>query len=571
MDRGRVLIGCLIVLLGTPAGAQRQLNDLYAQAVSSLPDQTDLADSLAREMLRHVSVHPMENDSMLAKAHFLMGVVAFYRSRLVLAADHYRSVLRTNHGKSNIILREFCLNNLGVVYEKQNNLHGALEAYTASLRMAEKRHDSLSIVQSWINIGLLEYKRGNIEEALRVTHQTLAGAERLADTMSIGLSHQNLGMFYLGVPGKQKAAEYHNDLAMDYFLAIGNQRQVSSMLVNMSDREARAGHYARSDSLARWVVALAVESEMSEDAVRAHLQLASNRIVQGKHLDEAEQHINQATRLFGDIENEEGHLLLHLARAELHARTGNFSPFKQSLAAYQDAMRSLYGSEAALAEDQINRIRELDDLQDQRDQLRDVVRLRNIQLWLLIGLLILGATATIIILRQHARQKEYLETLYRINLKEALGVGVQANITSKSLLEPDSQDDPAPNPEASLDADHLVEPSMGRFNAIMRIVGEEKLFLNPELSIQILATHLATNQKYISQAINEHSGTNFYGLLRRLRVNESRRMILNTKGTVNLQMVAEASGFSNRTTFHRQFKEETGLSPSEFTAMAKHS
>lgn len=560
---------CFGVFVVCSLKAQRSLEDLYQRAVANLPDKLEQADTLTQELLRQVSLKHMDNDSMLAKAYLMMGTVSYYRSRLVVAVSHYKSVLETEFGKGDNRIREAALNNLGVIYEKQNNIQGALDAHTASLRMAEKRMDSLGIVQSWINIGLLENKRANVQEAIRIMQRTLVDATRMRDTMGIALSHQNLGLFYMDIPGQQHTAKKHSELALSYFKALGYQHNVVAMLVNMAERENRMGDYARSDSLARQVLDYLEEGKPNEDAASAYLLLASNLIRRGKDFDLAEGYIQRASQISSQIGAVEKFPWIHHAKAELGARTGNFTLMRQSLEDFGAAIKELYGSEAALAEDQINRIRELDQLHHQRDELEDLVRLRNIQLWLLLGMLAMGATATVIILRQHARQKEYLKTLYRINLKEAVNLGFQANIASST---PAGQVDADPliEDDAQLDDEPFTEPSKERFQAIVQLLEEERLFLDPDLSIQMLAMRLATNQKYISQAINEHSGTNFYGLLRRLRVNEARRMLLQAQGNVALQDVASRVGFSNRTTFHRQFKEETGLSPSEFAAMAKN-
>lgn len=77
---------------------------------------------------------------------------------------------------------------------------------------------------------------------------------------------------------------------------------------------------------------------------------------------------------------------------------------------------------------------------------------------------------------------------------------------------------------------------------------------------------MGSNRKYISQAINRHSNINFNGLVNRLRVNEARRLMIEEPNK-SLGEVMDESGFSNRVTFYRQFKEITGFSPSEFQTL----
>ena len=75
------------------------------------------------------------------------------------------------------------------------------------------------------------------------------------------------------------------------------------------------------------------------------------------------------------------------------------------------------------------------------------------------------------------------------------------------------------------------------------------------------------DRSYISMAINQYSNTNFAGLVSRLRVNEARKLMLDIANPLSLTEISTRAGFSNRVSFYRQFKEITGLSPTEFRAL----
>jgi len=108
-----------------------------------------------------------------------------------------------------------------------------------------------------------------------------------------------------------------------------------------------------------------------------------------------------------------------------------------------------------------------------------------------------------------------------------------------------------------------------RYQAILQLMERDKPWLDAGFSLQDLSTRLATNQKYISQAINMYSETGFSGMMNRYRVNEARRLILEGKPDVSLNDIALQAGFTNRVSFYRQFKELTGISPSEFVKLAR--
>ena len=57
--------------------------------------------------------------------------------------------------------------------------------------------------------------------------------------------------------------------------------------------------------------------------------------------------------------------------------------------------------------------------------------------------------------------------------------------------------------------------------------------------------------------------------MNRYRVNEARRLILEGKPDTSLNDIALQAGFTNRVSFYRQFKDITGISPSEFLKLAR--
>ena len=187
--------------------------------------------------------------------------------------------------------------------------------------------------------------------------------------------------------------------------------------------------------------------------------------------------------------------------------------------------------------------------------IKGITKDRNRILYVLLAFLLSSLMAVIIIFRQHQRMRVQLRALFRKNLEEMQ----QAAETSaaKRMLETE--------PPSNLE-DATVQ---ARYQAILQLMERDKPWLDSGFSLQDLSTRLATNQKYISQAINMYSETGFSGMMNRYRVNEARRLILEGKPDTSLNDIALQSGFTNRVSFYRQFKEITGISPSEFVKMAR--
>ncbi len=98
----------------------------------------------------------------------------------------------------------------------------------------------------------------------------------------------------------------------------------------------------------------------------------------------------------------------------------------------------------------------------------------------------------------------------------------------------------------------------------------EQLFKNSELSLDELAGRLGINSNTLSQVINSMEQRNFYDYINDFRVREFKRIVLlpeNSKFT--LLSIAFEVGFNSKTSFNRNFKKATGLSPREYCQQEK--
>lgn len=103
---------------------------------------------------------------------------------------------------------------------------------------------------------------------------------------------------------------------------------------------------------------------------------------------------------------------------------------------------------------------------------------------------------------------------------------------------------------------------------VLLVMEKERPFLNPELTISLLAKVAITNRTHLSTAINRMTGTNFSTWLAEYRVNYVIHL-MTTSGSDNWDMLYEKAGFGSRTSFYRQFKQITGLTPKQFLKQRK--
>jgi AraC-like DNA-binding protein len=100
---------------------------------------------------------------------------------------------------------------------------------------------------------------------------------------------------------------------------------------------------------------------------------------------------------------------------------------------------------------------------------------------------------------------------------------------------------------------------------ILKLMQDEKLYLQPELNLSDIANRLKTNISVLSGVVNNAFGKNFNDFVNEYRVKEFQdRIQLPENKNITLLGIAFDCGFNSKATFNRSFKKFTGKSPKEF-------
>ncbi|MCE7992994.1 MAG: AraC family transcriptional regulator [Roseivirga sp.] len=93
----------------------------------------------------------------------------------------------------------------------------------------------------------------------------------------------------------------------------------------------------------------------------------------------------------------------------------------------------------------------------------------------------------------------------------------------------------------------------------------EKAHLSDSLDLENFAKSLDLPKKYVSDLINQKFGKSFKALINEYRVEEAKAMMGKEKDLkVQLIDIGLESGFNNKVSFYRVFKQSTGKSPSQY-------
>lgn len=125
----------------------------------------------------------------------------------------------------------------------------------------------------------------------------------------------------------------------------------------------------------------------------------------------------------------------------------------------------------------------------------------------------------------------------------------------------------APEEEKNEDEEATTEETDQLMNEIATALREQKLFANPKLTIQDLATAIHSNRTYVSNCINRRTGLSFSQYIARYRVENAIAILRDDTYKTDHEAFEAAmvrSGFSSDQNFYRLFKDITGKTPLQY-------
>jgi AraC-like DNA-binding protein len=103
------------------------------------------------------------------------------------------------------------------------------------------------------------------------------------------------------------------------------------------------------------------------------------------------------------------------------------------------------------------------------------------------------------------------------------------------------------------------------FIELQQYMNHEKLYLNNELSLTMLADQMSVSTNYLSQIINQQAEKSFFDYINEFRVLEAKSKLTNESGTKRTILeLAMSVGFNSKSAFYNAFKKHTSMTPSEY-------
>lgn len=144
-----------------------------------------------------------------------------------------------------------------------------------------------------------------------------------------------------------------------------------------------------------------------------------------------------------------------------------------------------------------------------------------------------------------------------------LGVLIPAGM----LDQPDAPADLAAlaDPAASYVRSGLSDAERAQIAAdLSAIMREQRLYTDSALDLKQLSERSSWSPNYISQALNQQLGQNFFEFVNGFRIADAQRCLADRSDQRSVLDIALACGFGSKSTFNAVFKRMTGLTPTAF-------
>lgn len=178
------------------------------------------------------------------------------------------------------------------------------------------------------------------------------------------------------------------------------------------------------------------------------------------------------------------------------------------------------------------------------------------QMLILLGVIvfILIVSLAIIIISYRHRQMLYK----KIVLQNSRSVERQKFLEEQIAQ---SYNENAPKPQSVIDN----EKADALYKELCRLMTQERLFTEAQLTREKMAERLGTNRTYLTQVIKDKADMSYLQFINSYRINEAIRILSNKEQiSYPLKQIWSDLGFSSPSTFYKQFHQAVGITPSTY-------
>lgn len=582
---------------GSQSRSVQALNQQLSHAEQFLFQYPDSAISSMQQLMPEFILQP--NDSLAARAYFVIATSYYLKDYYRLAVNNYERALQTSYSNENPSFRIRVINNLGVSHDLLLNHDEALRYYIETLTHEREFGSPAGVAEVYNNIGLVYISIGNNEAALEALNKAEALIADEPEAFINGLILQNKGIVYHAMELYEEAMQFIEQ-AIDFYAEHGfyhNKLQsVLNLAINLIDRKV---HFDKARSLLLSGIEEAIERDIPLLHGYMKLELAHIALLRERPT-EALSYLDIAASIFDSMEDPFLSFPLDVFRyqIEAYALLGNAAGVREAMQNYEDLSWERDIAQRAKAVEELKTELSYNEKLAEIQQKTSELETQRIRTLLAGSIAVLLLFTTLFLVVTYRQREKKLQQIYKLNQLARAQFSMVERLTSEDEEEARAVPEHVANgkseqthsaqtkqseieevsPNSSQNGhNHTAEakkkPENAErwvFNKVQKVIADEKLHLEKDLSLSQLASLTGVSTRAISASINYYSGYSFNHFVNDYRVRTAIMLLEDeSQNYLSIDAIYERCGFSSKTTFYSAFDRYTGMTPYQYRKVSQ--
>ncbi len=525
-----IVISLLLISICNPYAAQAKIDSLKSvvKAGKTTSEKLDAAIKLSKILLKSRNSETKkyldianrllnENpDSLsLAKVTRMYALYDVYSGDYEEAAHYYLTAVEISKKIKNTELTNYALNGLAQLNLRTKNYSKAESIFKYLIAQAKQANNDDDILIYSLNLATTYGEDGNFDESEKYLLEVYKSNPKnkffkAVAANSLSFIYNNQGKYNKALKYGKEAAEYSQNVSDEAF-------KIES-LTNYSNSLKGLGENVKAGKIIKEIISMARSNHFIRKMNNSIGNLALNY--------EAMQDFKSAYKYYKDFSERRDSLLTEATTAKINELQIKYETAKKD-----------------------------HEIQEKTDALR---RRNSALIFSVSGVILFIAISILIFILYRKKNEAYKEIVKKnielINTEEQLLKKKQNELKQEKYVSSALSDE-------KKDKLHLK---------LIEAISEEKIFLNPDITLGKLAQRFGINSKYLSQVIHEFYNSGFSDFINQLRIKEAARLLSDQSYShISIEGISEMVGFNTKSSFNIYFKKFIGVTPSYFSSTSK--
>lgn len=458
--------------------------------------------------------------------------------QILLKADSLDHAQIVNVNRSNIQYK------LGSIYAKKGNYAEAFNRYKLSLQLA-RTDNKTYLIPSIYNKICQQYRNNKqFDEAIYWQNKYLDFSKKYNNKTEIRKAYQGFGIIYTEM-GQFNTAENYFIKSLEIAKEIGDPAHIAVAETNMGYFFKRQKKMIQAKKHFNSALHIRINNNLKGNGLIKNIGALADIEIAIKNYSQAELLLNEILVYTDSLPNLPLSMYAHKRLSKLYQLTNNAE-------LWQKHFSVMYEQEKLLQEEssQKNLNAQLVKFQTKEKELRiEQQRIQIKQSRLTITILLFAALLLLTIIGS-------IVINYRRKIKHVKILHKQLEIIRKQNFQLD-------NLKKQIGNIHQHNTNESLEDKLIKMLEQDKIYLDSDVSLEKLANQLNTNITYLSQAINKKFSCNFKTIISYYRI-EYAKQLMNNNSQLLIKQIAIESGFKSQSSFYSSFKGNTGVTPIEY-------